>query len=125
MPLVNPLFRFHCLSRHAVPEMCVLWCVYTNPNTLLANLSRFGTGDFFFLNVPFLFVHTFVSQSADVPAMCPAVFGASEHVFGKLHIRARKRAKMPCGKKIQFFKTSNRTVKLGNFFFPWMIQSYY
>lgn len=48
--------------------------------------------------------------------MCQAVFGASEHVFGELHIRALKRAKMPCGKKIQFLKTSNRTVKLGNFF---------
>lgn len=36
-PLVNPLYRFHSLSRH----------VYTNPNTLLVNVSCCDRCDFF------------------------------------------------------------------------------
>lgn len=50
-PLVNPLFRFHSLFRHVVSEMLsemhVLWCVYTNPNTLLVNVSCCDKCDFF------------------------------------------------------------------------------
>lgn len=46
-PLVNPLYRFHSLSRHMVSEMHVLWCVYTNPNTLLVNVSCCDKCDFF------------------------------------------------------------------------------